>query len=162
MLNFKLQSKTLKLFSATMLAGSLVWLTPPAPTLACEAHEGQYRQIAGEVDVLVDMHTMAKHHQEMNKHSEVLGFNGSHVLVVQLLDRTTGQAITKADVKADVIGPDQKPIAKDAVLKWFVPQGRAPYYGLGLQLDAKGTYTIHVNFNEFQTPRKTTFTYTIR
>lgn len=150
------------LFSAVLLGGTFCINSLAVSAQACEAHNGQYRQIVSEVDVLVDVHTLAEHHQEMVKHSEVLGFTGSHIAVVQLLDRATGQAITKANVTADVVGPDQKVIAKGAALKWFAPQGRAPYYGLGMELAAKGTYTITVNFMEFQTPRKATFSYSVR
>lgn len=150
------------LLTALLLGAAPVLAVQPPDGGNPHSHGTALKQVAGSVDFRLELHNVTAHHREMtDKHNQVLGFSGSHVLAVQLLDRESGQALTGLTPKARIVGPDKTTIADGLALKWFVPQGRAPYYGAGLNLKAKGPYTVTVTVTRGQTPVKAAFTVTV-
>lgn len=113
----------------------------------------------GKTDFKLTLHGITAHHRDMtDKHNEVLGFTGSHILMLEVLDHDTGQAIPKLALTARLLDPAKKAVGEAVTLKWFAPPGHAPYYGAGLNLIAKGDYTVTVSYKQGDKPVTATFT----
>lgn len=164
---FTLKRLALLLGMVTLLAAPGLAVQPPADPDAgvpVAAHgRDVLHKVVGNVEFRLELHSITAHHRDMtDKHNEVAGFTGSHVLMLQLLDKGTAQALTGLKPTVKIVGPAKQVVADAAALKWFVPQGRAPYYGLGLNLSKTGDYTVTVNFVRGKTPVTATFTVPVR
>lgn len=141
--------KAIVLFSAALLASTTGMASLPAQALEIVPHTGHNHLVIRQVMVMLEFHNMATHRNEMMDKASQAGVTGNHMIAVQLLDSSSKQALRDANVNATITGPDKKLVGKEGMpLKWIAPQGRAPYYGTGLNLSAKGKYRVVVNFNQ--------------
>ena len=142
--NQHITRKALALFIAALLASTTIL---PVQALEIAPHTGHNHLVHRQVMVMLEFHNMATHHNEMMDKASQAGVTGNHMIAVQLLDSTSKQALRDANVTATITGPDKMLVGKERMeLKWIAPQGRAPYYGTGLDLSAKGIYRIVVSY----------------
>lgn len=152
----------LMLCLAALLTAPALAYDPPQSHNAGTAHTMVGKAIVktvGKIDFKLTLHSITAHHRDMtDKHNEVLGFAGNHILMLEILNHDTGQAITKLAPTARVLDPAKKAVGEAVTLKWFAPPGHAPYYGAGLNLSAKGDYSVTVAIKQGNTPVTASFT----
>ncbi|MGE3726304.1 MAG: hypothetical protein AB7I41_12180 [Candidatus Sericytochromatia bacterium] len=138
-----------------------------APVIACDFkdHQGQSHQVLSNFHVSVDLHSVTQHHQQMtSKHNEPLGFVGTHLLMVDVADRNTGEPVSNASVSAKVYDSEQKLLGSEqgTALSYFRPQGRTPYYGVGYTLSKKGNYKFEITINQGKNTQTAVFNLSVR
>ncbi|MBT9543884.1 MAG: hypothetical protein IV090_00700 [Candidatus Sericytochromatia bacterium] len=137
------------------------------PVNACDFkdHQGQSHQVISNFHVSVDLHSVTQHHQEMtSKHNEPLGFVGTHLLMVDVADRNTGEPVSNISVSAKVYDSEQKLLGNDqgTPLSYFRPQGRTPYYGVGYSLSKKGNYKFEITIKQGKNTQTANFNLIVR
>lgn len=137
-----------------------------SPVLACDFkdHQGQVHQITSSFHISVDLHSVAQHHYQMtSKHNEIQGFSGTHLLMVDVSDRNTGEAVNNVSITAKVYDPDQKLLGDEqgVSLGVFRPQGKNSYYGVGYNMLKKGTYKLELTLKQDNNTQNAIFNLTV-
>jgi len=151
MSNRQLTRKALALF-ATALLGSMATLPVfPVQAMEIDTHSAGNHLVIRDVMVVLEFHNMADHSKDMkaNKAVQPVGIDRNHMIAVQLLNSKTKQALTNAEVKVTITGPDKKQIGSAGTeLKWVAPTARSPYYGAGFDLNARGKYRVVIHYKQ--------------